>query len=74
MRGAGYFGNTKEIYTAFETPTGVMTYYFDGLRSGRTGICELYTPEKWNDIVRFVGYADKVKKVQSPEAASAFIF
>ena len=71
VRGAGYFGNTKEIYTAFETPTGVMTYYFDGLRSGRTGICELYTPEKWNDIVRFAGYADKVKKVVIDESLLA---
>ena len=46
----GYFTNTAEIYTSFEVPTGVMTYYYDDLRTRRKDICELYTPEKGNDM------------------------
>ncbi len=67
----GYFTNTAEIYTSFEVPTGVMTYYYDDLRTRRKDICELYTPEKGNDLVRFEGYADQVKRVIIDESFKA---
>ena len=67
----GYFTNTAEIYTSFEVPTGVMTYYYDDLRTLRKDICELYTPEKGNDLVRFEGYADQVKRVIIDESFKA---
>ena len=67
----GYFTNTAEMYTSFEVPTGVMTYYYDDLRTRRKDICELYTPEKGNDLVRFEGYADQVKRVIIDESFKA---
>ena len=60
--GPGYFTNVVEMYTVFDAETGTLTYYYDGLRTTRTGIYEFYTPEEGYDIVRFEGYADKVKK------------
>ena len=60
--GPGYFTNVAETYTVFDEATGTLTYYYDGIRASRNGICEFYTPEEGYDIVRFEGYADKVKK------------
>ena len=51
------------VYTEFVEETGTLTYYYDFLRSERTGITEVYDPVTHPDAVRFTGYYNKVKKV-----------
>ncbi len=70
----GYFTNEVELYTAFDYETETLTYYYNNERSMHTGfgeVCELYTPEKGNDLVRFEGYADQVKRVIIDESFKA---
>ena len=51
------------VYTEFVEETGTLTYYYDFLRSERTGITEKYVPVSHPDAVRFRSYYNKVKKV-----------
>lgn len=59
--GPGYFTNVAETYSVFDEQTGTLTYYYDGIRAGRNGICEFYEPDG-NYVSHFEGYADQIKK------------
>ena len=55
----------KEVYTAFDSKTGVLTYYFDDQRETRAAegkIVEMYTPVSNPDALRFKDYHDQVTK------------
>ena len=58
----GYFTTVTQAYTVFDEATGTLTYYYDNQRAAHEGITEAYNPGTGRDIVRFTGYADKVKK------------
>ena len=59
----GYFTAVTQAYTVFDEATGTLTYYYDDQQAVHDGTIEAYTPGTGRDIVRFTGYADKVKKV-----------
>ncbi len=58
----GYFTAVTQAYTVFDEATGTLTYYYDDQQAVHDGTIEAYTPGTGRDIVRFTGYADKVKK------------
>ena len=58
----GYFTDDLEVYTSFDESTGILTYYYDRLRSTRPKT-EPYTPSSGHDQVRFAGYASIITKV-----------
>ena len=60
----GYFtfSIVKEVYTEFVEATGTLTYYYDNLRTNRSGVTEVYDPVNNPNAVRFKGYNDKVLK------------
>ena len=51
-----------EVYTEFVESTGTLTYFYDELRSERTGVTEVYDPVNNPDAARFTGYYKKVLK------------
>ncbi len=59
----GYFSPITETYTVFDEATGTLEYHYDKLRGTHGGIEELYPAVDVKGVARFVGYADKVKKV-----------
>ena len=59
--GPGYFTNVAETYSVFDEQTGILTYYYDGIRASRNGICEFYEPDG-NYVSHFEDYADQIKK------------
>ena len=59
----GYFTSAMQCYTVFDASTSTLTYYYDNEQSLREGTVELYTPKKGHNLVRFVGYADQIKRV-----------
>ena len=62
----GYFrpssDKSKEVYTHFNSSTGVVTYYYDSQRASRGGTTETYDPDQ-GDPVHFVSYWDKIVKI-----------
>ena len=56
----GYFTGS-EVYTVFNSSTGVLTYYYDMQRESRSGIVEPY--EASEEQLRFETYSDKIRKV-----------
>lgn len=52
-----------DVYTEFVEETGTLTYYYDSKKESRTGITEFFDPIKYQGVVRFASYYDKVKKV-----------
>ena len=56
------FDKSKEVYTHFNSSTGVVTYYYDSQRASRGGTTELYNPDQ-GDPVHFVSYWDKIVKI-----------
>ena len=58
----GYFTAVTQAYTVFDEATGTLTYYYDDQQAVHDGTIEPYTPGTGRKIVRFTGYADKVKK------------
>ena len=63
IEGSGYFTAVKKLYTVFEEEIATLTYYYDNELALHPGVLEYYTPQKGHDIVRFKGYADKIKYV-----------
>ena len=58
----GYFTTINEAYTVFDEATATLTYYYDDRCLNRKGTVEMYTPLKKETVLRFEGYAGKVKK------------
>ena len=58
----GYFTTINEAYTVFDEATATLTYYYDNQCLNRKGTVEMYTPLKKETVLRFEGYAGKVKK------------
>ena len=67
-----YEDYNAEVYTEFAENTGTLTYYYDELRSERTGVTELYDPVNNPEAVRFTDYYRRVTKaVIDPSMAMA---
>ena len=62
----GYFtqpiDKSKEVYTHFNSSTGVLTYYYDSQRASRSGITEDYAPELGRALVHFQSYYNQITK------------
>ncbi len=79
VTGAGYFTPVPEFYTEFDEASATLTYYYDDQRAAHEGICETFFPMTNNNdhehyVVRFEGYADKVKKAVIDESVGDFRF
>ena len=58
------------VYTEFDESTGTLTYYYDALRSERTGVTEQYDPKG----IRFADYYENVvKTVIDPSMKDALL-